>query len=169
MFDAGIVTSFGLRFDVVTGRMPGDAAVFEDIAVQLRAVGVDAEMRKVPYGRWLESYASGIWPSDTDGFLLPFDSMPTNDVQNALEPYSCENPAPFFCDEPLAAEIAAVNEEMNFTKRLALLDRLAQRVHDMAPVLFLTEQFDLFAVSRDVSGFAVVGRVPVYENISLDE
>jgi hypothetical protein len=63
---------------------------------------------------------------------LPFDSMPTNDVQSALEPYSCQNPAPFFCDEELTAAIAAANEEMRFTSRLALLDKLAQRVHDTA-------------------------------------
>lgn len=169
LFDAGIVSSFGLRFDVVTDRAPGDAAMMNAIAAQLKDVGIDAEMREIPYGRWLESYASGIWPNDTDGFMLPFDSMPTNDVQDGLEPYSCANPAPFFCDEDLTAEIAGVNEEMNFTKRLKLLDVLAQKVHDLAPAIFLTEQFDLFAVSRDVSGFAFTGRVPMYENISLDE
>ena len=100
---------------------------------------------------------------------LPFESMPTNDVQSALEPYSCQNPAPFFCDEELTAAIAAANEEMRFASRLALLDKLAQRVHDTVPAIFLTELFDLFAVSRDASGFAATGRIPVYENISLDE
>ena len=169
LFDAGIVTSFGLRFDVVTGRAPGDAAMMDIIAAQLKDVGIDAEMREIPYGRWLQSFASGIWPNDTDGFMLPFDSMPINDVQSALEPYSCANPAPFFCDEGLTAEIVAVNEEMMFTKRLGLLDSLAQKIHDLAPAIFLTEQFDLFAVSRDVSGFAVAGRVPIYESVSVDE
>lgn len=169
LFDAGIVTSFGLRFDVVTGRAPGDAAMMDFIAAQLKDVGIDAEMREIPYGRWLQSFASGIWPNDTDGFMLPFDSMPINDVQSALEPYSCANPAPFFCDDGLTAEIVAVNEEMMFTKRLGLLDSLAQKIHDLAPAIFLTEQFDLFAVSRDVSGFAVAGRVPIYESVSVDE
>lgn len=120
LFDAGIVTAFGLRFDVVTGRSPGDAAVLDDVATQLQKVGIEVEMRSIPYGRWLESYASGVWPNDTDGFLLPFDSMPTNDVQSALVPYSCENPSPFFCDSEMSAEISAATEELDFTDRMAL-------------------------------------------------
>jgi peptide/nickel transport system substrate-binding protein len=169
LFEAGIVTSFGLRFDVVTDQMPGDAAMMSAIAAQLAGVGIEAHMREISYGRWLESFASGIWPNDTDGFILAFNSMPTNDIQSALEPYSCINPAPFFCDETLTAEMTAVNEEMDFSRRLELLDDLAQKVHDLAPAIFLTEQFDLFAVSRNVSGFAVAGRIPVYESISVDE
>jgi peptide/nickel transport system substrate-binding protein len=169
LFDAGIVASFGLRFDVVTGRSPGDVALLDDLAGQLREVGIEAEMRSIPYGRWLESYVSGIWPNDTDGFLLPFDSMPTNDVQSALRPYSCDNPAPFYCDQEMSAASSDAVEELDFTDRLALLDALAVKFHDAAPAIFLTEQFDLFAISRQVKGFAVSGRVPVYENISLEE
>ena len=169
LFDAGIVASFGLRFDVVTGRTPGDAAMLEHVARQLQEIGIDAEMRSIPYGRWLESYASGIWPNDTDGFLLPFDAMPINDVQSALEPYSCENPAPFYCDKDISAEISMATEEMDFTDRLKLLDNLAKKIHELAPAVFLTEQFDLFAISRQVSGFAVGRRVPIYEEISLEE
>jgi peptide/nickel transport system substrate-binding protein len=169
LFDAGIVTSFGLRFDVVTGRTPGDAAMLEYVATQLREIGIDAEMRSIPYGRWLESFASGIWPNDTDGFLLSFDAMPINDVQSALEPYSCDNLAPFFCDKEISAEVSMATEEMNFADRLKLLDKVAEKINELAPAIFLTEQFDLFAISRQVSGFAVAGRVPIYEEISLEE
>lgn len=169
LFDAGIVAEFGLRFDVVVDRTPGDRELFRAVAEQLSAVGVAVEMRSIPYGRWLESRASGIWPADTDGFLLPFDSLPANDVQNAMEKYSCSGPAPFFCDKRLDAEIGEAGAEMDFAKRRARLDELARKFHDLAPALFLTEQFGLFAVSRDVRGFAVSGRVPVYEKISLSD
>ena len=167
MFDAGIVSEFGLRFDVVTGRAPGDSAMLERVAEDLRIIGVNAEMRVIPYGRWLESYASGLWPNDTDGFLLPFDAMPTNDVQSALMPYTCENPAPFYCDSEVSAEILSASETVDYSARLNVLDALTSKIHDEAPALFLTEQFDLFALSRLVEGFSVAGRVPVYENISL--
>ncbi len=69
LFDTGIVTSFGLRFDGVTGRLPGGAEMLAAVAADLWEVGVNVEMRPVPYGRWLVSYASGNWPNDTDGFF----------------------------------------------------------------------------------------------------
>jgi len=65
--------------------------------------------------------------------------------------------------------LVEANQELTYASRLALLDQVAQTIQDLTPALFLVEQFDLFAVRRDVSGFEIVGRVPAYENISLEE
>jgi ABC-type transport system substrate-binding protein len=81
--------------------------------------------------------------------------------------FACDAPMRILCNPALAAPIAAADSELDETRRLAALGDLAQRLHDDPPVIYLNEQFDLFAVSPKVEGFALAQRVPIYENIKL--
>jgi hypothetical protein len=99
------------------------------------------------------------------GFSLPFNSAPTDDVTTALETYSCVKLVPFFCDRDLTAKTSAAGGAMGMAKRANMLSELARNYHDQAPALYLTDAFDVFALSRKVEGFAVANRIPVYETV----
>jgi len=96
LFEAGIVTPFSLRLDVVAGRFPGDAELYGEIAEQLKEIGVEVEVRTISQGQWLENFTSNTWPVATDGFSMVLDALPTNDIFSAFSEYACGRPAPLF-------------------------------------------------------------------------
>jgi peptide/nickel transport system substrate-binding protein len=167
MAEAGYGDGFPMRIDVMVDRSPADRAIFQSVAAALGKIGIAVELRTVTVGAWMDAYLSGAWDKETDAFILSFNAAPYNDVARPLEIYSCLRPNGFTCDRALTAKIVAANEEMEPAKRLNRLGELAQLFHDAAPALYLTELFDIFALSRKVEGFALANRVPVYETIAI--
>jgi peptide/nickel transport system substrate-binding protein len=167
LVEAGYPDGFPLRFEVIVDRFPADRAIYETVAKSLAGIGVQVELRPVTPAAWMESYISGGWDRDTDGFLLTMNSGPYNDVARPLEIYSCLRPNGFTCDKEVTAKLIASDAEMDPDKRLAALNELARLYHDAAPAIYLNEQFDLYGISRKVEGFSLANRAPVYEKITV--
>jgi peptide/nickel transport system substrate-binding protein len=164
--DAGFADGLTLKFAVAADRYAGDRALYGAVAAALAKVGVTAEIVPADDDAWTKGVDSGEWDDGVVGFSLPFDGAPTNDINPALETYSCLKLVPFVCDRDVTARISAAQSAMGAAKRANMLGDLARTFHDQTPALYLTEAFDVFGVSRKVEGFAVANRIPIYENIA---
>jgi len=164
---AGYERGFALKIDVIVDRIPADAAVYQTVAEMLAQVGVKAELRTITFPTWLTKYLSGNWDKDTDAFTLSWNASPYNDVARPMEIYSCLKTNPFFCDEGLTKQLRAAGEEMDLTKREALLKTLGRAYHDTAPSLYLLDLNDFFGVRDGLEGVEIINRVPAYHKIKI--
>jgi peptide/nickel transport system substrate-binding protein len=164
--DAGFSDGLALTFAVTPDLYAGDLALYRAAADALAGVGVKVTLRTLTNEDWNTARDSATWNENVDGFALPFDSTPTDDVTAALTAYSCLKLVPFVCDHALTDRIIAANDAMGVDRRATMLSDIAQSYHDDPPALYLADGVDVFGVGRRIEGFTVAGRVPVYENIA---
>lgn len=167
--EAGFAQGFTLKADVVIGSVPADALIYQAMARQLADVGVQVELRAIPFPVFLRRYLTNDW-GDANAFGLSWNAGPYNDIQRPLENFSClKKPKPFFCDPALAEAISAAGSELDPVRRLAMLKALSAAHQEAAPALFLFEQIDLMGTGPRVAGpVPVANRVPVYEAVKLN-
>lgn len=163
---AGYGAGLKLSAEVVTNGMAGDAGALPLVQQDLRAVGVDLEIRSAPFADWLRKYTSHTF--DVDMFGLSWNGAPYYDAQRALEYHSCAKVNPFFCEPSVMPLYEAVGKEFDVEKRRRLLQDLAARVRDLAPALFLYEATDISVIAPAVKNYQVRLRVPVYEAIDIE-
>lgn len=163
--EAGYGKGLKLVAEVVTNGMAGDSGALAMMQQDLRAVGVDVEIRTPPFPDWLRKYTSHTF--DADMFGLSWNGAPAYDAMRALEYHSCAKPNPFFCDPSLKPFYDAADVEFDVEKRRRLLQDLAAKVRDLAPAIFLYEVTDISVISPEIRNFKVRLRVPAYELIDI--
>ncbi len=165
--EAGYPDGFSMAWDVIINSVPGDAAIYQTTVSFLSQIGVDVELRTVPFSAWLSRYWSGEW-GGIQATGLSYNATPYNDAFRPMTNFSCNKPNPFFCEPEVAEALAKVNRIVDPEERDAALRAVSARYHDIAPSLFLFEQIDLFAGRPDLSGFELINRVPVYEALDFE-
>ncbi|GIL38468.1 ABC transporter substrate-binding protein [Roseiterribacter gracilis] len=150
--DAGYGNGFRLIFDIVVGGTAGDVVMYQQIAADLRKVGVEVELRAIPLQKLLTNVAFGGWTSD--GFGIPYSSSPTRDVLRALRVNSCLWRAPWFCDEKLTAQIEATTREADLDRRIAMTRDLVDAYYDAAPHLSVYDNVRFFGLQPALTGFS---------------
>jgi peptide/nickel transport system substrate-binding protein len=124
---------------------PLDAiAIYQKVASDLAAVGVELELRQVMPNDWVRMYATGDWDG-ADAVTGNWNSAAFGDTIRALEMYACRRPGTFFCDREADRLIDASNGELDDGKREALLRAAMARFHDQAPSLFLVNYSTIVA------------------------
>jgi peptide/nickel transport system substrate-binding protein len=165
--EAGYGKGLKLSAEVVTGALPGDAGFLPLVQQDLRAVGVELELRSVMFSDWLRKYNANSFESELFG--LSWNAAPYYDAVRAIKYHSCDQPAAFFCDPSWMPDYAATGLEFDVNKRRKLLQELSAKVRDSAPGLFLYEVTDLSVVSPRVKNYDIKLRVPVYETLDIVE
>ena len=163
--EAGYGDGLELTIQAVDGGIPGANQIFQVVVQDLSRVGVRARLQLRPFPAWVRDYLSGTTTADIFG--LPWNASPYNDVMRPIEYYSCAQRQAFFCEPALMPLIERAGAELDPAARLALLEELAERIHELAPSLFLVEQITLFATQRGVTYLEIANRVPVYETIEF--
>ncbi|MBL8630444.1 MAG: ABC transporter substrate-binding protein [Rhodospirillaceae bacterium] len=163
--DAGYAKGLKMTAEIVTNGMSGGADYLPLVQQDLRAVGIDLEIRSVVFSDWLRKYTSNSF--DVDMFGLSWNGAPYYDSLRALEYHSCAKANPFFCDTSVMPLIEAAGREFDVEKRRTLLRSLAGMARDAAPALFLYEVTDISVISPKVLNYEVKLRVPVYEKLDL--
>ena len=153
--EAGFPNGFKTKFAVVTGAFPGDSETYQQVAQDLGKVGIELELEKITFSKWLPMYFQNTWwkEGQYDGFSLTMNSVPYLDATRSMSYYSCQKKPAFFCDEsviPLLEEQAA---EFNVPERLKKVQRLAEVYHDLAPAIYLFERVSITGVNTNVVGF----------------
>ncbi len=151
--EAGVEGRLSLSAEIVTNGMPGDPAFLSLIQQDLQRIGVDLEIRAIPFPDWLRKYLAGTFTVDMFG--LSWNGAPSYDSARAAEYFSCAKPRPFFCDPSLDPLFAAARREFDVEARRRILFDLARRLHDDPPALFLFEVADLALVSPAVRNYRV--------------
>lgn len=166
--EAGYRDGFSLLIEGVIGGLPADAAIYQATAWYLGQVGVKAEFRPVPYATMVRQYLSGDFGA-AQAFASPWNSALYRDVQRPMEAYSCFKPNAHFCDRALAEKLQAARRELEPQTRTQMLQALSARYHEVAPSIFLVEQIDIFGHTPRISGVRINNRVPVYEEIEVQD
>ncbi len=163
--EAGYAKGLKLSSEIVTSGLPGDVGFLPLVQQDLRAVGVELEMRSTLFGDWLRKYNTNTF--DTELFGLSWNSAPYYDAIRSISYHSCDKPSAFFCDPSWMPLMAATGLEFDVEKRRAMMQELAAKVRDSAPSLFLYEVTDLSVVAARIKNYAVKLRVPVYEALDI--
>jgi peptide/nickel transport system substrate-binding protein len=164
--EAGYGDGCSFVLEAATGIDPNDAAVYQQIQADLRAVGVTMEIRTVPATQFYN--ALRLTEFSGDAFPIDWPSWPTIDVTRALLPHSCERLKPWYCDPAVMPKLVAARTEWDAPTALALRRELMRHYHDQAPAIFLYENVTFVGLGKGVSGFAIVNGVHIaFEDIGL--
>ncbi|MSO65910.1 MAG: hypothetical protein EXQ85_08985, partial [Alphaproteobacteria bacterium] len=121
------------------------ANVLQKIVQDLSKVGIDMELRQIQLAD-LSARGTGLKPYEGELHISNYGSNPAMDMMRPINAFhSCSNARKWTCFPEIEPDIAAANTEFDPEKRAALLRKIAQFYHDMAPDIFLSEQFQLDA------------------------
>ncbi|MDX2223460.1 MAG: ABC transporter substrate-binding protein [Rhodospirillaceae bacterium] len=164
--EAGHGNGFSFVLEAATGIDPNDAAVYQQIQADLRAVGVAMEIRTVPATQFYN--ALRMTEFSGDAFPIDWPSWPTIDVTRALLPHSCERLKPWYCDPAIMPKLVAARTEWDEASALTLRRELMRHYRDQAPAIFLYENVTFVGLGKGVSGFGIVNGVHIaFEDIEL--
>lgn len=147
--DAGYGDGFSMTIEVLTGFSTIDTLLYQQVAQDLRAVGVDVTVRTPPFATWLRKFQSNEW-GDTDAFSLMWDSGAYADAIRPVRNFSCAKAVPFFCDESVMPLIEETDRIMNTADRERHLRSVMRRMRDISPALLLTTASQRVATTTDI-------------------
>lgn len=150
--DEGYPDGFDLQMEVMADQGPGGSAMYQKVAHDLRAIGLDVTMRSVPFSNWLEKFTSGRW-GEVDAFSFVWDSGAYADASRPISLHSCNKPNPFFCDDTVMDLINAANEEMDLDLRREELQRILARSQENPPSILLVPIVPTYGVSSRITTF----------------
>jgi len=163
---AGYEKGLSLTFGVYSGQTPADTLLFQLMRQDLAAVGVDVELRTLPFPDLLRRIDSGEW-NDIDAYSATLSSAWFGDVSQAIERLSCNYPTPFFCDSAVTELIEESSREMNRERRETLLQNVLAEFHDLAPALLLVDYSAITGTSGRVENYRARSNGVQFEEIIL--
>lgn len=144
--------------------VPESVLIYQVVAQNLAAIGVEVELNPIPGTRWLGMYFSGDWEG-SDILDTSFNNSIHGDAIRSIETASCLKPGAFFCDEAMLPLIEASNAEFDVLERERKLQDLVTALHHNPPALYLFPYFDTLAYSADLEDLPVTGQRIDLENV----
>jgi peptide/nickel transport system substrate-binding protein len=163
--EAGAGSGLKLVADVVVGTYAADAEIYQATAADLKKVGVDLELRQMPFSQWIELYQKNGWTGDVFG--LSWNSAPASDAIRPYTIFSCAKKPAFFCDAKVTATLDKANNEFDPGAREKLLQQAGAAMQDDPPSLLLVEQVDINASLKTVGGYAADNRLIHYDRMTV--
>lgn len=164
--DAGYGDGFSMTIEVLTGFSSIDTLLYQQVAQDLRAIGVDVTVRTPPFAAWLRKFQSNEW-GDTDGFSLMWDSGAYADAIRPTRNFSCAKAVPFFCDESIMPLIEETDRIMNVADRERHLRDVMRRMRDVSPALLLTTASQRVATTTGIKSLSLNPPNISYHTIEL--
>ncbi|MCB2108848.1 MAG: ABC transporter substrate-binding protein [Rhodobacteraceae bacterium] len=163
--EAGYPNGFTFTLDAPTNATVSDTSVFQQIQLDLQAIGVTMNITTLTYPMYLQKTSRTVF--DGDAFPLAWASWPTLDTLRAIQTHSCRRLVPWYCDESVMPLFEQALAETDEAKGLALRHELAQRYHDQYPGIWMYELPVFVGLSSKVSGFEIIGYRILYDRIAL--
>ncbi len=158
----------GFSFTVETAGVGAAAsAVYQQVAADLKKIGVTMEIRTVPVPQFLRNVLQT--GETADAITMPWITTPSLDVLPAVRVHSCLQRFAWYCDNDIAPLYTAAVSEFDDAKALVLRRQISQRYHDQAPALFLYEQVLFAGLSKRVSGFEDVYGFISYDKLDIKD
>lgn len=148
-----------------SGGIAGGRETLQIIANDLAKVGIEVEVRVMPFATWSQLFNGKKWEGDLTTFAM-FHS-PVMDAGVVFSVYGCGLPHSMTCIPELNDLIARSETEMDPVKRKALLQELMKRSHEEVLAMPIIDGVDITGVAKRVKGFQNWGRIVVYENMTL--
>ena len=152
MAEAGYAGGFDLPVEVTRGLSSYSTSIYQLVAVYLREIGVNMEIRSVPIPRYAAILMQGQW-RNTLAINLDYAVDPTMDALMPIDRHSCSGAITWYCDREIEPLLAAARSTLDLDQRLALTHRAVRRQTEQAPGLLLWEKIRYDAASSRVEGF----------------
>jgi peptide/nickel transport system substrate-binding protein len=125
-----------------------DKDISQVVASQLKQVGIKVNVKIHEWG----SYAQKFTTHNTEAMYMLGWSLPSLDPDHWATPMLGANePIANFESEKINKLINAARVMLDPARRVALYKELNNAVHEEAPWLFLTQQVDIYGLSRSIS------------------
>lgn len=149
--EAGFEKGFSFIVEIPLGQLANDAAIVQQIAADLGAVGITMTAQNISFPEATRAMTRGGWK----GLALQtdFSSAPPMDIMRAIYRHSCDWTAPWFCDPAIQPKIAEAQAVFDEAKRTALTQEIVRHYRDVASALFLFPIVTLDGVSAKVTGW----------------
>lgn len=164
--DAGYKDGFKMSIEAVSALTPLDPVIFQKVVQDLRGIGVDANVRIIPFSDYVRKYTANDW-GDVDAFSLLWNNASYQDAIRPFEYFSCLRVNPFFCDELTADMVVAVQRETSPQARDVQMQAIMARLHKLAPAIWLTNSVYVNATQARLSGFRMMPTGAVFEEMSF--
>lgn len=161
--EAGYPDGFKFVMQGTIGSGANDAAVFQTVAQDLAAVGIEMEIRTFPVTQLIRSVMEGEW--DGDAFGMTYAAEPTIDVLRPLRNHSCQWMSPWYCDERIMPAIEEALVTFDENRGLALRHEVMQFYRDQWVSLYLYQIVRFAGTRANVRGFEEVHGFVNYEDI----
>jgi peptide/nickel transport system substrate-binding protein len=155
--DAGYAAGFKLKGYVVVGQFPGDALIFQQVVRDLQTIGVQMELRTLPFTEFSRRQSEREW-AGTDFHSALISHYRLGDISQAAETLSCLDERSSFCDPAMATLIAESHKELNPDARERALKTINARFQYHAPVLLITRYASINALSKRILTLSPVDR-----------
>ncbi len=161
--EAGYASGFSLVLTLYDDSSPIIPSIYQMVAQDLRAVGVDAALRTIPLNNWREKFFSSDW-DDAQMFSMSFIAQYTESLP-AVRHFLCTRTNPFFCDASIDSAVADMTAQIDSDARQRKVKELMLVVHETAPALFLVDLMAIYGFAPGLTDVNVVNRLPVYESL----
>ncbi len=165
--EAGYPDGFSFIMEGVMGGGAADAAVYQQVAQDLAAIGVEMEIRPFPVQQLIASISNGEW--NGQAFGMSYATEPSLDGLRSLRLHSCMWRAPWYCDESIMPKIYAAFDEGDIDRRVELTREIMQFYRDQAPALWLYEIVRFAALDKNLAGFAEINGMVSYDRMHFVE
>lgn len=166
--EAGYPNGFAIKIEVATDTTTPDGLMYQKVAQDLQAIGIDVTLRGITFSDYSSKYAISEW-GDADAFNLIWNNSAFQDPIRPIEYFSCLRANPFFCAPELVDPIKRSNAEMDPAMRDLLLQDIMSQLHDLAPAIWLTSSVYTSAYNDRIAEFASRPTGVVFEAVKLKE
>jgi peptide/nickel transport system substrate-binding protein len=163
---AGYPNGFNLTADVIVGSFPNDGAIYQAMANDFDAIGVNTTLVSVTFATWLGSYLSGKWGAAA-AYGLSWNALFTNDITTSMNSFTCLRSPAVFCDPTTASDLKSAEQVNNLKARALRIETVAKDMYDNPPAVWLTTQVDINGISKALVGYANLRRSFPYATMYL--
>ena len=149
--DAGYENGFNFALETVSGFMPNDTAILQQIVSDLSEVGINMSVNVITYPTLLRTVLFG----EVGGDAFPMDFF--NTTGDALRPFlrsvnhACTGTRPWYCDEAIQPVIDKARVTMDLDRRAQLTRQVVRHYRNDASSLFLWPVLGLDGLHRRVT------------------
>lgn len=167
--EAGYGDGFDMEIAVFSGQVPGDTLIFQKVSQDLEAVGVNVELRRLPYSEFSRRFISGDW-GDMESYATVWSSIKFHDAMYVIERFfACDSVIPFFCSEDLMPQIQAARTELDQNVRTQLLQSIIAELHELAPSIVLFEYADIVALHPKIKRYVSRSDGILFDEMLIEE
>lgn len=164
--EAGFPNGFSITADITVAGST-DASVWQQVASDLAAVGVELKLNVMTFARASEAMYQGNWSGET--FAMNYGTLPALDPLVGFQYHSCLWIKPWVCDAAQTDLIERGMREFDRAKREALVRELMQVTHEAPLGIYLYEIVRFDALSARVVFYRSPFGHTAYHDIDLKD
>ncbi len=165
--EAGYGQGFAFVMEAAVGGGAADAAVYQTVANDLAAVGVDMRIQVIPISQLIRRIQGGGWVGEAFG--MNYNAERTTDGLRFTRLHSCIPRSPWFCDEALTRRIQRANATWELEDKRRQIESIVAEYREQAVAIWLHEIVYIQGLGPRVQGFAQDNAFIRYDLIRLED